>query len=314
MRPEFLFLCLLVPLGACASGGERALPPGTEARSLLGEALYSPELPAELRAEREAALRAARSASAAAPGDLERLLWVGRRLGYLNRFREAIALFTRATEEHPDDPRPWRFRGHRYITVRELERAEHDLECAAALLPGRPDEIEPAGLPNARGIELDYLHHSVWYHLALARYLRGDLERALEAWQRCRDVSRNADALCSATHWLYMTLRRLGRDEEAQAALGPISADMDVVEYHAYHRLLLVYRGELDADELWQCTQAEALGSVDAATIGYGVGNWHLYHGRTDRARAIFQEVLANPSWPAFGAIASEAELARLGN
>ena len=52
---------------------------------------------------------------------------------------------------------------------------------------------------------------------------------------------------------------------------------------------------------------------LDAVTIGYGVGNWHYYSGRRDRARKTFQAIVeANASqWPAFGYVASEAELAR---
>ena len=34
------------------------------------------------------------------------------------------------------------------------------------------------------------------------------------------DIHGNADALVAASHWLYMTLRRLGREAEARAVLG----------------------------------------------------------------------------------------------
>jgi hypothetical protein len=47
--------------------------------------------------------------------------------------------------------------------------------------------------------------------------------------------------------------------------------------------------------------------------VGYGVGNWHLYSGRRDRAIVIFRDVVGTDQWASFGAISAEADLARLG-
>ncbi len=118
--------------------------------------------------------------------------------------------------------------------------------------------------------------------------------------------------LCATSHWLYMTLRRQGKDAAAAAVLEPIHAGMDIIEnadYH-YHRLLLMYRGELSAEELLaeSRTADDAIGS---ATLGYGIGNWHFYEGRPAEAAAIWRSVVAGPQWAAFGHIAAEAELAR---
>ena len=66
------------------------LPAGAECRSLLGAPLYSPPIPAEDVAKREAELAGARVAWEAHPEDPARLIEVGRRAAYLNRFREAL--------------------------------------------------------------------------------------------------------------------------------------------------------------------------------------------------------------------------------
>ncbi len=87
-----------------------------------------------------------------------------------------------------------------------------------------------------------------------------------------------------------------------------IDAGMDVIENHAYHRLLLLYRGELLADEL--LAEAGEAGAAALATTGYGVGNWHLYGGRREPAFEIFREIVATEAWPSFGYLAAEAELA----
>lgn len=118
--------------------------------------------------------------------------------------------------------------------------------------------------------------------------------------------------LVATSHWLYMTLRRLGRAAEAAAVLEPIREGMDVIENHAYHRLLLLYRGEETAESLL-ADAADSGDAVGLATIGYGVGNWHLYNGRRSEAVELFRRVVAAGSWASFGSIAAEAELARMG-
>ena len=122
------------------------------------------------------------------------------------------------------------------------------------------------------------------------------------------EVSKNPDMLVATSHWLYMTLRRLGRDAEAARVLEPIRADLDVIENGAYHRLLLMYKRELPVDSLLATSSSAAL---DDVTTAYGVGNWYLYTGDSARATEIFRRIVATGNWAAFGAIAAEAELAR---
>lgn len=309
--------CLALASAGCRSAGvldSADAPPSPgqgvpEAFSLRGEPLVTPELPPEVRAEREGQLAEARAALEASPSDADAAIWVGRRLGYLGRYREAVAAFTRGIEAHPEDARFLRHRGHRFLTLRRLDLAEADLERAAELVRGRPDEVEPDGLPNVRGVPTSTLHSNVWYHLGLARYLQADLEGALDAYRECLAVSENPDMLVATSHWLYMTLRRLGRDDEAARVLEPIHAGLDVIENRAYLRLLLLYRGELTAEAL--LAEAGEAGSLDFATVAYGVAAWHLYNGREAEATALFEEIVAAGQWPAFGHLAAEAELAR---
>jgi tetratricopeptide (TPR) repeat protein len=261
------------------------------------------------RSEREAQLAQAEQALAAAPGDADAQIWVGRRLAYLGRYREAIAAFSRGIEQHPRDARFYRHRGHRWLTLRDLPAATADLERATALIDGQRDAIEPDGQPNARNIPTSTLHFNIHYHLGLAHYLAGRFEQALVAYRRCLTVSDNPDALCAVTHWLYMTLRRLGRADEAARALAPIDAGMDVIENHDYHALLLMYRGERDAEAL--LAAAGDAQQVGFSTLAYGIANWHLYNGREEQARALLQRIVASGNQAAFGYIAAEAELAR---
>ena len=281
-----------------------------EAVSLLGDSLRRPPLTDAARARMEAQLDSARAALAASPRSAEALVWVARRLGYLGRFREAIDVLSRGVAEHPDDPWLYRHRGHRYLTVRDFPRAAADLERAARLFRGQPDVVEPDGQPNVRNQPIGTLQSNTWYHLALAHYFQGDHARALEATTEGMRLAANPDRLVSQLHWHYLTLRRLGRHDEARRALAPVRRDLDVFENGNYHRLALFYKGELPADSLL-APSAPIATSGDAA-VAYGLGAWLLAEGRREEATAVFRRILASGQWPSFGYVAAEADLRRM--
>jgi tetratricopeptide (TPR) repeat protein len=299
-----MYLRLLVAALAINAAVVQGLP---EATSLLGKPLISPPAPDTVRARLEADLTAARAALERAPDDADARIWVGRRLAYLGRYRDAIASFTEGVQRFPKDARFLRHRGHRYITVREFDKAVADLDRAEALAAGAPDQIEPDGQPNARNIPLTTLHSNIRYHLALAYYLKGDFAKAAPVWQRARDAVRNPDNLVSATHWLYLTLRRQGRADEATRALEAIVPGLDVVENGGYYSLCQLYKGMRTADDV---QKAAGTGSSGAAVI-YGVAVWHDINGRAADANALRKQLVDGPEWAPFGVIAAEADLAR---
>ena len=308
LRRMLALMTMVVALGLSV-GAEQARKP--EATSLLGKPLYAAEQPPETRAKLEENLAAAKKELEKAPNSAEAAIWVGRRTAYLGRFRDAIEVYSTAIANHPEEPRLLRHRGHRYISVREFDKAIADLAKAASLVARLPDETEPDGQPNSRGIPTSTLKTNIFYHLGLAHYLKGDFAKAADAYRLCMEHSKNADMQVATAHWQYMTLRRLNRLDEAKRVLAPISASMEVFENGSYHRLLLMYKGELSPDTLMESVKK---GGLDGATIGYGVANWHLYNGRKEEARRILQEIVnANAAqWASFGYLAAEAELARM--
>lgn len=277
--------------------------PVVQAVSLLGEDLYSAE-PSDAALENYAT---AKNAYEQNPDDSDALIWYGRRTAYLGRYREAIEIFTRGLERFPEDARFYRHRGHRYISVREFDKAIEDFEHAAALIEGTEDAIEPDGMPNARNIPVSSLHSNIWYHLGLAYYLKNDLDNALRAYRAGLQASHNDDNRVSLTHWLYMSLRLLGRMDEAEQSLAPILPEMDIIENSAYHKLCLFYKGELALEDL---TDPE-FSSIMNDAVAYGVGCWYFYSGDKEKARAVFEEILERDSWASFGYIAAEADYVR---
>jgi len=284
------------------------------AYALDGTPLFPPE-------ESEASLRKKDSLLAIAQANFERdssnldnIIWLGRRQAYLSRYNEAIDIFTAGMEQFPEAPELYRHRGHRYISTRQFDKAIADFERAAELVKDRPIEIEPDGIPNRLNQPLSTLQFNIWYHWALAYYLKGDFAKAKELYEECMDYSTNNDLLTATSDWLYMTYRRLGEDEQAAQVLERITPEMEVIENASYLNRLLMYKGLKEPSELLNLdAPAEDLDALlNTVTQGYGVGNWYYYNGDTERAREIFEKVVATDYWAAFGYIAAEADLTRM--
>ncbi|MEO5763646.1 MAG: tetratricopeptide repeat protein [Vicinamibacteria bacterium] len=234
---------------------------------------------------------------------------MGRRYGYLSRFRDAIVVFSRGVTKFPEDARFLRHRAHRYVSTRQFDKAIVDFEKAAKLMANKPNEPEADGQPNKRPSPSATLKFNIYYHLGLAHYLKGDFTKALAAYRECMKYSTdNDDSLVATSDWLYMTLRRIGQKEEAQKVLEPIKEGMTVLDNDAYYQRLLMYKGLRKPDQVFKSDETDA---IQIATQGYGVGNFYLVNGETEKAREIFKKVVAGTQWAAFGFIAAEADLAR---
>jgi tetratricopeptide (TPR) repeat protein len=308
---RLMFLAALALLATAvvrpAAGQPRSPEPGEkpEATSLDGKPLYrSPLIPPDQEQKLEDDLKKAEADYARDPKNPEFIIWLGRRLGYLHRYHEAVDAFSKGIDLYPNDARFYRFRGHRYITLRDFDRAVADLERAASLIRGKPDEEEPSGTGGSPST----LHFNVWYHLGLARYLKGEFGMAVEPYLECMKVSEDDESKAATSDWLYMTYRRNGDESKAAAVLEPIREGMDIKENTAYYQRLLMYKGLVPPDAVLNPEGAEPL---QVATQGYGVANWYFYRGEKEKARQLFEKVVAVGYWPAFGHIAAEAELAR---
>jgi tetratricopeptide (TPR) repeat protein len=240
----------------------------------------------------------------------DNLIWVARRQGYLGKYKEAIKTLSEGIRTYPGDARFLRHRGHRFITLRCFDDAVGDLEKAAKLIKGKPDEIEPDGLPNARNIPTSTLQSNIWYHLGLAYYLNGDFKRALAAFNECEKVSKNPDMLVATKHWQYMTLRRFGKRDEALAAVMGVPEDLDILENQDYYKLVKLYKGTTSGEALLKEFESSA-DNVSKASLGYGLGNRYLYHNKPADASDIFRKIIAGRQWASFGYIAAEADLSR---
>ena len=291
-----------------------ALPEGAQAISLLGEPLFPPTASADVQAGREEQLAEALAQLQVDPEGAEALIWAGRRYAYMGEYRRAIDIYSTGIDSHPDDARFYRHRGHRYISVREFDNAIADFQKAAELIEGTVDEVEPDGQPNARGIPTSTLHFNIWYHYGLAYFVKGDFEAAEAIYRTCMESSVHADSKVATAHWLYMTLRRMGQENEAREFIQGLDLDalaMEIIESGSYLELLRVY-SRAEAGDQNPIPEMDPE-SVEGAALGYGIGDFYLYNGLEDDAREVYEGILtARDQWAAFGYIAAEADLARL--
>ena len=286
---------------------QRVIRDPSKIYNLMGEELTPPEIQQEDRIKLEKNLEEAKTSFQANPDSLELIIWYGRRLAYLGRYQEAIYAFTEGLEKFPTSYRLRRHRGHRYITTRKFDKAIDDFEMAAFYSVNTENKIEPDGIPNKLNQPLSNDKFNIWYHYGLAHYLNGRYDKAISAYKKCMEFSDNNDLLVATTYWLYMTYKKIGNIELADQLLTDISGKMNMVENDAYLHLLLLFKGEKDANKLMS-KAFPADGSIDA-TLGYGIGNWYQQQGDTDKANEVFLKILDSPNWAPFGYIAAEAEL-----
>jgi len=275
-----------------------------DAFAVDGRLLHAPPLAADVRQQRERELAAAETelARVAADGedDVAATVWVGRRLGYLQRWRDAIAVYRRGLQAHPDEPHLLRHRGHRWLTLREFEAARGDLLRAWEVTRGLPDEIEPDGQPEPGRPPHSTLQGNIAYHLGLAQLCLGDFAAAARAFGDALALARNDEMRVAAAHWLWCASMRCGDEAAARAAVAPLQGDLDVVENRGYLQLCRVYRGDLDAGSL---TAGEG---SKGAVLAFGVAHLAAVRGEPGAAAAL-RAVALRPDWPSFGVMVAEA-------
>lgn len=244
-------MCVIFAASACAPESEETAQEQASALNIQGESLLGTDLvPAEALPTVLEKMEEAKLAYMADQENADAMVWYGRRIAYTGDYLRAIEIYTRAMEKFPEDARFPRHRGHRYISIRKFDQAINDFLSAGILIDGQENVVEPDGIPNARNTPVSTLHGNIYYHLGLAYYLKNDMENARIAYEKCLATSEMPDNVVSASHWLYMINRRLGDEAAANSVLEPITAEMDIIENMAYHKLCLFYKGEITLEEL----------------------------------------------------------------
>jgi Flp pilus assembly protein TadD len=259
------------------------------ARRRQGSVQYKSAAGVEYRAQVDTGpIARATAALAADPRNVDKIIALGLAQSGARQFREAIETFTKGIEIAPSNAMLYRWRGHRYLSVREFDKAHADL---------------------TRGVALDPRNYGALYHLGIVNFVRGDFKRAVELFRRAQPLAPDAGELAGSTDWLWMAMMRAGKKSDAQAMLARRPDSLHAAPGYAYVTRLKLYRGEITPDEVF--TPADTA-DVQVATLSYGLGNWYLVRGDTAKANVWFERSVKSGGWPGFGFIVSEVELKRL--
>ena len=269
----------------------------------------APSLSDSIKKVFEANMRSAEKKYKADSSNDEHIIWYGRRLAYLGNYKEAIDIYTKGIDLHPNNARFYRHRAHRYITVRCYDHAIDDLKKAVELTRDQVDEIEQDGIPNEKNLPTSTLQTNIYYHLGLAYYLKGDNRQALLAWEKCLDIAGNDDMKVATLNWLNLLLRKVGRQKDADQHLKEVSKEMEIIENYDYFDIVLMYKTN-DESKLVAKTQNQQ--TLSNATLGFALGSYYQLKGNKDKAKELFEKVVAGNQWSSFGYIAAEAELAKM--
>jgi len=251
-----------------------------------------------------AAVVAARAALGGDYRDVAKVIALGVAQSGVLQYREAIATFTRGLAALPgtaasrpvtarqDDAMLLRWRGHRYISVREFARADADL---------------------TRGLALDGTNYGVLFHLGVLRFSQGRFADAAALFARAQPLAPDGGERAGSTDWLWMSLARAGRRPEADAMLAQridtLPDPKPAPPGYAYVTRLTLYRGEITPEQVVPPGETDA---TTLATLNYGLGNWYVVRGDTAKARDAWERAVQSGGWPGFGFNVAEAELRRL--
>lgn len=284
-----------------------------EAISLLGDTLYAAQLPEDIRKKYESALKDAQEAFQQKPNDLNHIVQLGRRLSDLQRFRDAIEIYTNGMQHFPNDAALYRHRGQCYITIRKFGKAINDLEKSAKLIKSSPIIVEAESITPAADNN-STLQFNIYYHLGLAYYLSGKYGKAAQIYEKCLTYAENDLETAAASDWLYMTYRRLGEDEIAEKTLDIIKDELDRHDQEGYFERIMMYKGMIEPEALLQTADSTPHSYLNPliTTKTYGVGNYYITNGDEEKGQHLLRDVIDTHYWVGLGYIAAEADLARM--
>lgn len=248
------------------------------------------------QADLELDLKVAQAAFDAAPDREDSYIWLGRRYGYLGRYGEAIEVFTAGLQKFPESYKLLRFRGRHLARDRQFEKAIADYKLGLKRMEGHADSFEPDGMPNAINLTISTYRRNFHYYLGQTSFATGDYFQMFEQLERSKQgliALPIDDHEVAVTFWQYIALKKLGRDDDAEALFGALPKPVRLLENRTYYEALLVLTGQKSKDDV--------LANEDNL-VRFALGMRLLFDGNTSAARDTLTELVASNAggyWPA---------------
>ena len=305
MKPSIHLLMLLFMFSCAKQKEQTATDSGQsspETNSFSGKPLYSkPAEPIALR-KSDSTIAAIKNKEELSEDDY---VEIGKFLVATARYKQAVENYTDGLAKFSKSYKLLRNRGHRFITLRQLENAIADLTKAEELIRTEPDIME-YGLD---GKATATVRHQIWYHLGVYHYLTRSYDKSAEAFEKALATGGDLKNVVGASDWLYNSYQRLGQKEKAENLLKPIKPDADTDRENSYFRRIMFYKGVITPEELIDVNMPPEKMSVQDVTKLYGLANTYAYRGQKEKAIELYNIILKSDAWPGFAYAAAEKDL-----
>lgn len=224
----------------------------------------------------------------------------------------ALEIFDKGTENCPESHELYWYKTLVKTTMRDLVGAIADAERAVSLIKGKTDhgfDMRIFMYPDPHRPYQHTVHFTIWYHLGMAYYLTGDLQKAKQAYLECGNFIYGYCSLVARSCWFYPVLRELGEYDQAAALMAGIDADVKIITDVPYREQSLLFKGTHSVSDIQANVDSDGKLNIFQE---YAVAYWHYTHGDLDRAKVLFERVCARPEIGAYVQIAAEAKLKSL--
>lgn len=223
------------------------------------------------------------------PKNVALLIALGDAYAAVWNHRESIKIYERAFELDKNNATLHQQRGHRYLSIRQFDKARLDLEKAVAMDPK---------LVGA------------WYYLGVLDYVAGRFDNAAADFEK--NIALQGGDVAKAigsVDWLYMSYRRGKQDEKARRLLELVQPDLKIEgNPRLYFNRTLFYKGLKKEAELLAGTPSD----IELTTLCYGIGNFHLVNGDKKKASEYMEKAVGTTAWVGLAFIAAEKDLAQM--
>ncbi len=303
MKAAFLLMLLLSSLTGLGQTGlsENSQQPALEAFSFSGKPLYAKAAEPSALLKSDSIIKTIKNKTDLNEDDF---VEIGKQLVATNRYKLAVTNYSEGLAKYPASYKLLRNRGHRYITLRQLDNAMADLLKAEKIIPIGTDVME-YGLDEKSTATV---RHQIHYHIGVCHYLKKDFTRSAAAFEKALATAGDSKNIVGASDWLYNCYQRIGQSEKAKKIVEPITPNYLEEKDQPYFRRIMLYNGFITPEELVDSNMQPDKMSVQDITKLYGLASWYQYQGNKEKATSLYKIILQSDLWPGWAYAAAEKE------
>ena len=156
----------------------------------------------------------------------------------------------------------------------------------------------------------------VYYHLGQAYFAKHDYAEAARWFERANGVipqGGDNDMVTANTYWIYLSLARGGRMQEAQEALNRFTLTLADLPPNTpnifYFDGVQLFKGHRRPDSFFPGGDLNPdLRSAANASMSYTLAQYYLLQGEREQARPWLARAIQAESWGMFARIQAEAD------